>query len=83
MAKRQLNIQLDDETRDVLEAAVFVRDLRSMQELLRPTLEELAAKLSKEQRIQKAVELRSVERSQKSTGVTSIRSRRTKGKQVR
>jgi hypothetical protein len=55
---RQVNIRVPTETYDVLEAAVFVRRLRGLQDLLAPVLEQTAARLKREEAIRLAVSAR-------------------------
>lgn len=54
----QLNVRLTEAQRDAIQAAVFVRDLRSPQPLLDPLLEQLAAALMDDPVVAAAVALR-------------------------
>jgi hypothetical protein len=54
----QVNVRLDAETFEVLEAAVFVGRLSGMQELLRPVIEGYAQSIAIDARVQAALRLR-------------------------
>jgi DNA-binding ferritin-like protein (Dps family) len=60
----QINLRFPTEVVDVLEAAVFVRDLRGPQELLGPVVTEHAAKLLEDEAVQAAVSARERVRAQ-------------------
>lgn len=62
MSKHQVNIRVSQEQHDVLQAAVYVRDLKSAQDLIAPEVERLATKLMKDQRIAEVHQLRVAER---------------------
>ncbi len=73
MGSPQLNIKLSREAADALEAAVFVRSLRSAQDLVGPAVEELAASLAKDSEIAAAIVLRSRYRGRDKSNVRTIR----------
>ncbi len=58
MKTSQLNVRLSRESLDALEAAVFVRSLRSAQEILGPVVEQLAQELMADEDVAAAVKLR-------------------------
>ena len=58
MSKTQLNVRLTPHVQDVLDAAVFVRGLRSPQPLLEPLLDRLVAELLEDERVSAALRLR-------------------------
>lgn len=55
---RQINVRISEEAHRALVAAVFVRDLRSPQEILGPAVEEVARELMQDKAIAQAVNLR-------------------------
>jgi hypothetical protein len=67
----QLNVRLSSEAVDALEAAVFVRSLRSAQELVGPVVEHLAQQLLADEDVAAAVKLRAGR--QGPSNVTSMR----------
>jgi hypothetical protein len=67
----QLNVRLSSEAVDALEAAVFVRSLRSAQELVGPAVEQLAQQLLADEDVAAAVKLREGRRGL--SNVTSMR----------
>jgi hypothetical protein len=71
MKPPQLNVRLPREALDALEAAVFVRSLRSAQELVGPVVEQLAQQLLAEEDVAAAVRLRAGCRGQ--SNVTAMR----------
>lgn len=71
MKASQLNIRLSKEALDALEAAVFVRSLRSPQELVGPAVEQLAQRLLADEDVAAAVKLRAGRRGL--SNVTSMR----------
>jgi hypothetical protein len=71
MTTSQLNVRLPREALDALEAAVFVRELRSAQELVGPVVEQLAQQLLADEDVAAAVKLRKGRRSQ--SNVTAMR----------
>lgn len=73
MSSPQLNVKLSREAADALEAAVFVRSLRSAQDLVGPAVEELAASLAQDADIAAAIELRMRRRVRDQANVTAIR----------
>lgn len=58
MKTSQLNVRLSSEALGALEAAVFVRSLRSAQELVGPVVEQLAQELMADEDVAAAVKLR-------------------------
>jgi hypothetical protein len=66
----QLNVRLSDAAADAFDAAVFVRSLRSAQELAGPALEELAEQLMTDPAVADAVALR---RKTRRSNVTPMR----------
>lgn len=54
----QINLRVTPEVEEVLEAAVFVHNSRSIQQLLTPVVIELATRLAKEEAVQAALEAR-------------------------
>ena len=54
----QVNIRVTQETLDVLDAAVFVDRLRGSQELLRPVVEQLVARLVARPEVEAALRAR-------------------------
>ncbi len=69
MSRRpQLNLRLTDEQLLVLEAAVFVRGLRSAQDLVMPIVNELVETLETDPKIKQAAALRDQEVSDKELG---------------
>lgn len=62
--KIQINLQVEQSTADLLDAAVFIRNLRSPQELLKPLVEGLATELARDPRISEAASLRAQERKE-------------------
>ena len=54
MTRLQLNIRLTQEQHDVLQAAAFVRDLRSPQDVITPMLTDLVADLLTNENVVKA-----------------------------
>lgn len=79
MTTSQLNVRLPREVLDALEAAVFVRSLRSAQELVGPVVEQLAKQLLAEEDIAAAVKLRAGRRGQ--SNVTAMRVAKAPAKQ--
>jgi hypothetical protein len=79
MKPSQLNVRLSSEAVDALEAAVFVRSLRSAQELVGPVIEQLAQQLLADEDIAAAVKLRAGCRSP--SNVTSMRPEKALPKQ--
>jgi len=77
MANRQVNVQLSEEARDILEAAAFVRDVRSHQELLRPVIEGFASELANDPAVASALRLRLEERKKKVSPIESARRKRS------
>jgi hypothetical protein len=75
----QLNVRLPTEALDALEAAVFVRSLRSAQELVGPVVEQLATRLMADEDIAAAVKLRTGRRGQ--SNVTAMRPAKAPPKQ--
>jgi hypothetical protein len=75
----QLNVRLPREALDALEAAVFVRELRSAQELVGPVVEQLAQQLLAEEDVAAAVKLRASRRGQ--SNVTAMRPAKAPPKQ--
>lgn len=71
MKPSQLNVRLSSEAVDALEAAVFVRSLRSAQELVGPVVEQLAEQLLADEDVAAAVKLRADRRGP--SNVTSMR----------
>lgn len=71
MKPSQLNVRLSSEAVDALEAAVFVRSLRSAQELVGPVVEQLAQQLLADEDVAAAVKLRADRRGP--SNVTSMR----------
>jgi hypothetical protein len=55
---RQVNIRVPAEAHDVLEAAVYVRRLRGMQDLLAPLVEQAVDELQRDEAIQVVVAAR-------------------------
>jgi hypothetical protein len=78
MGSPQLNVRLSREAADALEAAVFVRSLRSAQDLVGPAVEELAASLAQDPDIAAAIALRLRHRRQEQSNVTAMRPSGTK-----
>ena len=75
--KKQLNIQLEQKDFDLLEAAVFLRRLKSPQELIRPLIETLLEELASNPAVAKAVAQRQdPAQSAEPTKVTALGSRR-------
>jgi hypothetical protein len=72
MKASQLNVRLSTDALDALEAAVFVRSLRSAQELVGPVIEQLAKQLLADEDVAAAVMLRTHRRGP--SNVTSMRS---------
>jgi hypothetical protein len=72
----QLNVRLSNEAADALDAAVFVRSLRSAQDLVGPAIEKLATELMQDTDVANAVVLR--RRREKPSNVTSMPSSRKK-----
>lgn len=62
MTKRQVNIRLSEEQHDVLQAAVFVKGLKSAQDIIGPEVERVVKDLTSDQRISDAVKARRAER---------------------
>ncbi len=58
MGESQLNVRLTREAADALDAAVFVRELRSPHELVAPAIEELARELLEDADVADAVAIR-------------------------
>lgn len=58
MRTSQLNVRVSREALDALKAAVFVRSLRSAQELVGPVVEQLATQLMGDEDVASAVKLR-------------------------
>lgn len=83
MAKRegleQINVRVKSESYDALEAAAYVRRIRSLQELLNPFIEELASKLAKEPEVQVAIRARKEYVARESGSLSHMR-RQTKRK---
>lgn len=79
MKTSQLNVRLSREALDALEAAVFVRSLRSAQELVGPVVEHLAQQLLADEDVAVAVKLREGRRGP--SNVTSMRSAKVPPKQ--
>jgi hypothetical protein len=75
----QLNVRLSSEALDALEAAVFVRSLRSAQELVGPAVEQLAQQLLADEDVVAAVKLRASRLGQ--SNVTAMRSTKAPRKQ--
>jgi hypothetical protein len=71
MKTSQLNVRLSRDALDALEAAVFVRSLRSTQELVGPVVEQLAQQLLADEDVAAAVKLRAGR--QDPSNVTSMR----------
>lgn len=71
MKTSQLNVRLSSEALDALEAAVFVRSLRSAQELVGPVVEQLAKQLMADEDVAAAMKLRASRRGL--SNVTSMR----------
>lgn len=71
MKASQLNVRLSREALDALEATVFVRSLRSAQDLVGPVVEELAQRLMSDPDVAQAVKLRDGRRGE--SNVTSMR----------
>jgi hypothetical protein len=71
MRQSQLNVRLSREALDALEAAVFVRSLRSAQELIGPVVEDFAQQLMADDDVVSAIKLREGRRGL--TNVTSMR----------
>lgn len=59
----QINLRVTPEVEEVLEAAVFVHNSRSIQQLLTPVVLELATRLSKEEAVQAAISARQRQRA--------------------
>ncbi|MEI2702572.1 MAG: hypothetical protein V9E83_09255 [Baekduia sp.] len=66
MTRIQVNIRVTQEQHDVLQAAVYVRELKSAQDLLAPEVEHLTAELMKDRRVAEAYRLRAVQRKNRS-----------------
>jgi hypothetical protein len=78
--KKQLNIQLEQKDFDLLEAAVFLRRLKTPQELIRPVVDALLDELSSDPAITRAVAQRQDRPPEKETKkVTALRPRRQRG----
>jgi hypothetical protein len=58
MTGTQLNVRLSSGAADALDAAVFVRSLKSPHDLVAPAIEKLATELLKDPDVAAAVELR-------------------------
>jgi hypothetical protein len=71
MRQSQLNVRLSREALNALEAAVFVRSLRSSQELVGPVVEQMAQQLLADEDVAAAVKLRAGRRGP--SNVTSMR----------
>lgn len=56
--REQINLRLESNTVEVLEAAIYLRRHRGMQELLGPVIEEFAQQLAEDESVRRAVELR-------------------------
>jgi hypothetical protein len=79
MKTSQLNVRLSSAALDALEAAVFVRSLRSAQELVGPVVEHLAQQLLADEDVAAAVKLRAGRRGP--SNVTSMRPAKAPTKQ--
>jgi hypothetical protein len=66
---RQVNLRISASALDVLESAVFVRELRSVQELLQPLVEAQAHSLETDPEIKAAVGLRLASRRKRQGNV--------------
>jgi len=55
---RQVNIRVDRDVYDVLETVRYLRDLRGMQELLEPVVEDFATAAAGDQRVERALAAR-------------------------
>ena len=62
MAKHQVNIRVTQEQHDVLQAAVFVKGLKSAQDIIGPEVERLVEGLTSDQRVSDALRARRAER---------------------
>lgn len=58
MPRPQVNIRLTQEQHDVLQAAVFVRGLKSAQDLIGPEVERLVEGLTSDQGVSDALRVR-------------------------
>lgn len=56
--REQINLRLESDTVELLEAAIYLRRHRGMQELLAPVIEEFAQQLAADEAVRRAVELR-------------------------
>lgn len=72
----QFNVRVSKEAHDAIEAAVFVRELRSAQPLLGPAVERLASDLAKDPAVKTAVKLRRSTQTDAPPRVTPLRKRR-------
>jgi hypothetical protein len=68
----QVNIRVSKDVVDALDAAVFVRELRSPQELLRPVVEKLGESLAADPKIKAALRLRRDERKKEKNNVHEL-----------
>ena len=64
----QLNVQVSSAALDAIQAAVFVRDLRSPQPLIAPVVEKFAAGLAEDPAIAAAIQLRMNQRQAQEPG---------------
>jgi hypothetical protein len=71
----QLNLRVSREAADLFQAAVFVRDLKSVQELLRPVLEAHADALRTDDSVTAAVALREQNRAGERQNVRELPAR--------
>lgn len=56
--REQINLRLESNTVEVLEAAIYLRRHRGMQELLGPVIEEFAQQLADDETVRRAMQLR-------------------------
>jgi hypothetical protein len=79
MAQRQLNVRLDEKTFSVLEAAAFVEGT-SLPDVIRPQLEALAERFSREHAVETALRAREEHRASQAGKLSSLKSRQLQAK---
>ena len=75
VAPKQVNVRLDEETLDALEAAAFVKRT-SLPEIVRPPLEELARRYREDQPVRTALRGRKEDEASETGTLESIEARR-------